>query len=409
MNMRTSTVPFDGPEALQADWEKYCEEFCYEKNKDGVAVLNTKKVAQATALNNFTFRIFDTLAQGKADEGGRPRDNEEFMAEMERLLNAFVDTYPGGAKKCARDICTAIEATNSHNKIQTPLALRLCNDLNIYWHVLCQTHAASPLEKNMTDEARARANSDREAILRSDTGSVIYNALHGVCNNVMVSQSFAALPKIQAAGGGALQPEVYSTACEQFKRCVYNFELGEGNFISYLTNSINLMLARAFYPSKDDRKLISLDRSPAKSSDGDKDKVFADIFADPNAVDPYASADAHDRINFVRMGLKAANLTPQEGYIVAARHGLNDGVEKTLVQIGREIEMPPSTVAFHYNKGRDKLKAWLRDHMDAEGPPRPPSRIAMNAPQTALAYISRALDSPLAEDTAPKAGKARKT
>lgn len=104
--------------------------------------------------------------------------------------------------------------------------------------------------------------------------------------------------------------------------------------------------------------VVSLDEQLAMESDRD-DLSLLDLIAAPEDYEPEPAVMESAGLENLRGLMADAKLTPNERYVLGRRHGLDDGIAKTLAEIGDEFGVTRERIRQIEAKGLSKLRNYV--------------------------------------------------
>ena len=128
-------------------------------------------------------------------------------------------------------------------------------------------------------------------------------------------------------------------------------DLGREPLPSEIATEMGVEIEKVAVIEKIDQSITSLDK-PTNSDD--ERTTIGEFIPDTKMVTP--DSDAARRILRDQIGEILADLTPKERRILEMRHGLTDGVMRTLEEVGREFGVTRERIRQIEAKAHDKIR-----------------------------------------------------
>jgi RNA polymerase primary sigma factor len=97
--------------------------------------------------------------------------------------------------------------------------------------------------------------------------------------------------------------------------------------------------------------------------DDNGDTTLGDLISDNNDVSPFQIVD-NDTVNSF-LSDAIMSLAPREAYIIRERFGLNDGVEKTLEEVGQKLHVTRERIRQLIRISLGKIRAYFKAHNES--------------------------------------------
>ncbi len=143
---------------------------------------------------------------------------------------------------------------------------------------------------------------------------------------------------------------------KQFYRRLFQ-DLGREPMPEEIANEMGVDVEKIYIIEKIDQSTVSLENPVG--DDGDEKSTLSDFIADDKISSP--DQDASRRILKDQVGVILSELSEKEREILELRHGLNDGIQHTLEEVGKKFGVTRERIRQIEAKAHEKI----RQHKDA--------------------------------------------
>ncbi len=143
---------------------------------------------------------------------------------------------------------------------------------------------------------------------------------------------------------------------KQYYRRLFQ-DLGREPMPEEIANEMGVDVEKIYIIEKIDQSTVSLENPVG--DDGDEKSTLSDFIADDKISSP--DQDASRRILKDQVGVILSELSEKEREILELRHGLNDGIQHTLEEVGKKFGVTRERIRQIEAKAHEKI----RQHKDA--------------------------------------------